>query len=45
MWLVLPGRGMYILSLGPREGYSFQKAGTIRNNVIAFHDDDNQYVT
>ena len=34
MWLGLPGRGMYILSLGPREGYSFQKAGAIRNNVI-----------
>ena len=29
MWLGLPGRGVYILSLGPREGYSFQKAGAI----------------
>jgi len=43
MWLGLPGRGMYILSLGPREGYNFQKAGAIRNNVIAFHDGDIEY--
>jgi hypothetical protein len=43
MWLGLPGRGMYILSLGPREGYSFRKAGAIHNNVIAFQDGDDQY--
>jgi len=34
---------MYILSLAPRAGENFQKAGTIRNNVIAFHDGDYQY--
>ncbi len=43
IWLGLTGRGMYILSLGPREGYNFQKAGAIRNNVIAFRDNDNEY--
>jgi hypothetical protein len=43
MWLGLPGRGMYILSLARREGYDFHKAGAIRNNVIAFHDGDNEY--
>jgi hypothetical protein len=43
MWLGLPGRGMYILSLGPREGYNFEKAGAVRNNTIAFHDGENEY--
>ena len=43
IWLGLPGRGMYLLSLAPRKGYNFQKAGAIRNNVIAFHDSDIQY--
>jgi len=43
VWLGLPFRGMYILSLAPRAGENFQKAGTIRNNVIAFHDGDYQY--
>jgi len=43
MWLGLPGQGMYILSLAPREGYNFQKAGAIRNHVIAFQSDRNQY--
>jgi hypothetical protein len=38
MWLGLPGRGTYILSLAPREGYDFQKAGAIRNHVIMFQD-------
>ena len=43
MWLGLTGRGMYILSLAPREGYNFQKAGAIRDNVIAFDDGDSRY--
>ncbi len=43
MWLGLPGQGMYILSLAPREGNNFQKAGAIRNHVIAFHNGGNQY--
>jgi hypothetical protein len=43
IWLGLPGRGMYILSLRPREGYDFQKAGAIHANVITFHDGLTQY--
>jgi hypothetical protein len=43
MWLGLPGRGMYILSLTPREGYDFQKAGAVRNHVISFHDGRDEY--
>jgi len=43
IWLGLPGRGMYILSLAPREGYDFQKAGAIRNHVITFHGGGEQY--
>ncbi len=43
IWLGLPGRGMYILSLAPREGYDFQKAGAIRNHVITFQDGDDHF--
>ena len=43
MWLGLPGRGMYILSLTPREGYTFQKSGTIRNHVITFQGAGEEY--
>jgi hypothetical protein len=38
IWLGLPGRGTYILSLAAREGYDFKKAGSIRNHVIMFQD-------
>jgi hypothetical protein len=43
IWLGLPGRGMYILSLDPRAEHGFQKAGAIHANVITFHDGGNQY--
>jgi len=43
MWLGLPGKGMFILWLGPRRGYNFQKAGAIRHYVVAFESDGNQY--
>lgn len=43
IWLGLPGRGMYILSLAPRQGYDFQKAGAIRNHVIAFQDGSDHF--
>lgn len=43
IWLGLPGRGMYILSLYPREGHGFQKAGAIHANVITFHDGVDQF--
>jgi hypothetical protein len=40
-WFYFPGRGRYILSLAPHEG--FQKAGTIRDNVILFEGGGDQY--
>ena len=36
IWLYLPGRGRFIFSIMPREGYDFQKIGTIQNNKISF---------
>jgi hypothetical protein len=36
IWLYLPGRGRFIFSLVPREGYDFQKIGTIQDNKISF---------
>jgi hypothetical protein len=43
IWLGLPGRGMYLLSLAPREGYDFQKSGAIRGHVITFQGGGEQY--
>ena len=43
IWLGLPGRGLYVLSLTPREGYDFQKSGAIRNHVITFRGSGEQY--
>ena len=43
MWLGVPNRGMYILSVMPRAGEDFHKAGAIRNDVISFQDDGNRY--
>jgi hypothetical protein len=40
-WFYFPGRGRYVLSLAPHEG--FQKAGTIRDNVILFEGGGDQY--
>jgi hypothetical protein len=34
LWFALPGRGRYILSLSPQQG--FQKAGTIRDHDLSF---------
>lgn len=36
LWFYIPGRGRFVLSLAPREGYEFQKVGTIEGNKIAF---------
>src|ERR1035438_8470909 len=33
IWLGLPGRGMYILSLDPREGHGFRKAGAMQDRT------------
>jgi hypothetical protein len=43
IWLGVPTHGMYVLSLAPRESYNFEKAGNIRDNVIAFRDGSNEY--
>jgi hypothetical protein len=36
IWFVVPGRGRYILSLGPHDG--FRKSGAVRDNVLTFGD-------
>ena len=41
IWLALPGLGRYLLSLAPHAG--FEKAGVIRDNVIALNDGPHHY--
>jgi len=36
IWFYLPQRGRFVLSLTPREGLNFQKAGTVQGNKIRF---------
>jgi len=36
VWFYVHGRGRFIFSLIPREGYDFQKIGRIENNKISF---------
>lgn len=36
LWLYVPGRGRFIFSLVPREGYTFEKVGVIDGNRIEF---------
>ena len=36
LWFYVPDRGRFILSLSPREGYSFQKIGMVDGNRIEF---------
>jgi hypothetical protein len=36
VWLYVTGRGRFIFSLIPHEGYDFQKVGRIENNKISF---------
>lgn len=43
LWFYAPQHGRFILSLAPREGYDFQKAGTIRGNKISFSAGGNLY--
>lgn len=43
MWLAIPGRGGFVLSLVPRAGYKFQKTGAIRNHAITFQWGGNDY--
>ena len=41
IWLALPGQGRYLLALAPHAG--FEKAGVIRDNVIALDDVAHHY--
>ncbi len=43
MWLALPGRGRYVLSLVSHAGYDFSKSGSVRNHVIMFKADGAEY--
>ncbi|MGH9901674.1 MAG: hypothetical protein ACRD68_07660, partial [Pyrinomonadaceae bacterium] len=36
LWFYAPGRGRFIFSLMPREGYDFRKVGVIEDNRISF---------
>jgi hypothetical protein len=36
LWFYVPERGRFIVSLVPREGYSFQKVGVLEGNKIEF---------
>jgi len=36
VWFYVPGRGRFIFSLIPHEGYDFQKVGRIEHNKISF---------
>jgi hypothetical protein len=41
LWFAFPGRGRYILSLAPHEG--FQKTGAVRTNVLTFESEGMKY--
>jgi hypothetical protein len=43
VWFHLPGKGRFIFSLTPHEGYDFRKVATIEHNKITFNWDGSQY--
>jgi hypothetical protein len=43
LWLYVPGRGRFIFSLAPREGYPFQKIGILDDDRIEFVVDGERY--
>lgn len=43
LWLYVPGRGRFIFSLVPRDGYSFQKIGVVEGNRIEFSVDGEHF--
>jgi hypothetical protein len=43
LWFYVQGRGRFIFSLVPREGYQFQKVGLIEDNRIEFTVNGNHY--
>jgi hypothetical protein len=44
LWLSVPGRGRFLLSINPREGYRFEKAGFILYNLVSIQLDGEQYL-
>lgn len=43
VWVYIPGRGRYIFSLIPREGYDFQKIGVVEGDGIAFEKNGDRF--
>jgi len=43
LWLYIPGRGRFIFSLVPRDGYDFQKIAVLDENKITFTIDGEHY--
>lgn len=43
LWFYVPDRGRFIISLVPRDGYSFQKVGMVDGNRIEFMMDGEYY--
>jgi hypothetical protein len=43
VWFHLPGKGRFIFSLMPHNGYDFRKVATIEHNKISFNWDGTQY--
>lgn len=43
LWLHLPAKGFFLISLVPRDGYDFRKIGTVNNNEIAFEFKGDRY--
>lgn len=43
VWLAIPGRGRFLLSLAPHTGYSFQKAGVVSGFGLSFSWNGDRY--
>jgi hypothetical protein len=43
IWFYIPGKGRFIFSMAPHEGYDFKKAGTIEHNKIVFNVGSDRY--
>lgn len=43
LWFYLPNYGRFVLSLTPREGYDFRKAGVVQGRKVSFIIDGNRF--
>jgi hypothetical protein len=43
VWFYFPGKGRFLVSIAPHDGFNFQKAGTIRRNHISFEMGGDRY--